>query len=237
MAYTVTNLITDAFHLAGIVSREFQTVSGHQLEVGLRDLNNILAERTTDKSMIPYYSEYVQALTAGQETYTIADLIEVSTATYAIGTTRYAMQPAHRDRYFGSARANNVSSLPYTYHVERQFGGANVYLYFLPADGYNMTIWGKFRLASVAYNQDLELTLDRFYTSYLTFALAKRLCNSYTYTVPPDVNSTLNGMEIQISKISAPLDMTTRFTSVLSTASSAPNYAIVNFGGWTTFSA
>lgn len=237
MAYTVTNLITNAFHLAGIVSREFQTVTGHQLSVGLDDLNDILAEKTTDKSMIPYYTTQDINLVANQETYFVDDLIEVATATYALDTVRYGMNQVPRDRYFGGPRANNVASLPYTFHVERQFGGANIYLYFLPASNYVMTLWGKFRLAQVTYNVDLETTTDRFYISYLKYALAERLCGSYNYTVTPEIDKRLSNMELQIDKMSAPLDLSIRFTSVLQSSSRSPNYAIANFGGWTVPSA
>lgn len=234
MAYTVTKLITNAYYLSGIVSRQFQTVSGGQLADGLDLLNDLLAEKTTDKGMIPYYSSVTQNTVAGQEVYNIPDLISVSSVTFTLNDVRYAMNQVGRDAYFGGARANNVQSLPYNFHVERTLGGANLYVYYLPDQVYPLEIWGLFRLASVALNQDLELTTERFYISYLRFALAKRLCIEFTYDVPPELEKQLNELELQIDKISAPLDLSLQKKSTLGGRSSSPNYAIANFGGWTT---
>ena len=67
MTYTVTNLITDAFYISGIVSREFETVSGPQGQVGLHVLNKILSDKTIEKDMIPYYTKYEFNAIAGQD--------------------------------------------------------------------------------------------------------------------------------------------------------------------------
>ena len=71
MVYTVTQLVTDAFHTSGIVGEEFETVSGEQQNKGFRLLNSLLAKKTADKSGIPYFLEYNSYFVIGQEQYVI----------------------------------------------------------------------------------------------------------------------------------------------------------------------
>lgn len=158
MAYTVTNLITDAFYISGIVSREFETVSGPQGQVGLALLNNILTDKAIEKDMIPYYTKYTFNAVAGQETYFIPNLEELDTLVFYLNTVRYQMREVERIKYRGSPRANNISSLPFNWNLERCLGGANISLYFFPNLAYPMEAWGLFRLGSVALNTDLYNT-------------------------------------------------------------------------------
>jgi hypothetical protein len=241
MSYTVLKLISNAYYLAGIVSREFQAVSGTQHADGLDLLNDVLAEKTVDQGMIPYVTKYNLSTVVGQENYEVPDLISINTLTFVKDDVRYAMNKMFRRKYFGSNRANNVQSLPYHYHFERhgpQNGGliapgGTLSLYFLPDSVYEMEIWGLFRLASVTLNQDLELTLDRFYISYLRYALARILCVEFNYSVPEELQRKLDEMQLQIDKSSAPLDLTLQKLSSLDPEAQTINYAIANFGGWT----
>lgn len=158
MTYTVANLITDAYYASGIVSREFETLEGSQGWLGLNVLNDILSDKTIDKGMIPYYSKYDFFAVAGQEMYFIPNLEELETLTFFINNVRYQMREVDRIQYFGSARANNINSLPFNWHLERIVGGANIYLYFFPQTNYPIEAWGQFRLTSVTMNQDLSNT-------------------------------------------------------------------------------
>ncbi len=95
-----------------------------------------------------------------------------------------------------------------------------------------MTIWGQFRLQAVVINQDLSLTLDRFYINYLKFDLAVRLCAEYNYTVPPGVMTQFKKYEDNISKKSGPMDLRLIKLSSLQRRGSI-NYGQVNIGhGW-----
>ena len=234
MAYTVTQLITNAFKLSGVVSRDFETVSGPQFAEGLDDLNDILADKTSDKSMIPYFQSFDFTSVIGQEAYPIPNLIEATSLVFFLATVRYAMIPMDRDAYFGLPRAQNIESLPFTYHVERNFGGATIYIYFLPQQAYPMQLWGKFSLSSVTLNQDLSLTIDRFYINYLKYQLAQRICNDYNYEVPASISGQLSEYQQQITKKSAIFDLACKKISTLTNQNIGLNYAAVNLGkGWT----
>ena len=86
--------------------------------------------------------------------------------TFNIGTVRFSMSELTRKEYFATPRVDQLQALPFSYRVERCLGGANVYLYFVPNEGYEVKVWGKFSLNDVTLDQDLSLTYDGFYISY-----------------------------------------------------------------------
>lgn len=243
MPYTVTKLITNAFYISGIVSRDFQTVSGPQFQDGLDWLNEIFGDTSINNDLIPYFNKYVFTAVTGQETYFVPHLIELDTLVFFIDTVRYQMSEIQRRAYFGSTRAQNIQSLPFTWHVERAFQedpntnlqteGANLSLYFLPNTAYPMEAWGLFGLTSVVINQDLALVYPPFYINYLKYQLAVRICNEYSYEIPYGVQNQLDKYIQAISKRSQQLDLRTEKISTLGT-NTGLNYAIVNFGGWVT---
>ncbi len=234
MAYTTLQLINNAYYESGIVSRNFETVGGQQATDGLQFLNDVIADKTVENNLIPYYSQHDFTAVIGQEMYFIPDLIEIETFVFFINTIRYQTQNRARREYFGSSRADNIQSLPGSWHIERCFGGANLFIYFKPSQGFPLTIWGQFRLQQVTINQDLSLTLDRFYINYLKFNLAVRLCDEYNFNVPPGVAKQFAKYEDNISKRSGPMDMQFIKLSSLQKRGGL-NYGQINIGkGWTT---
>ncbi len=232
MAYTTLELINNAYYEAGIVSRGYETVGGQQATDGLEFLNDIIADKTVENNMIPYYQEYDFPAVIGQERYFIPDLISIDTFVFFIDTVRYQTENRGRREYFGSSRADNIQSLPGSWHMERCFQGANLYIYFKPNEAFPLTIWGQFRLSQVTINQDLSLTLDRFYINYLKYDLAVRLCTEYNFSVPPGVMKQLQKYIDNISKKSGPLDLKLIKLSSLQRRGGI-NYASVNLGhGW-----
>jgi hypothetical protein len=234
MAYTTLQLINNAYYESGIVSRGFETVSGQQATDGLEFLNELLQDKTVDNCLIPYYLELDFAAVIGQEKYFIPNLIEIDTFVFFIDTIRYQTQNRGRREYFGTSRANNIQSLPGSWHMERCFGGANLYIYFIPNQNFPLTIWGQFRLQNVVINQDLSLTLDQFYITYLKYDLAMRLCTEYNYSVPPGVAKQHAAYVDKISKKSGPLDLNIIKLSSLQKRGGI-NYGQINLGhGWIT---
>ncbi len=232
MAYTTLQLITNAYYESGIVSRGFETVSGQQANDGLQFLNELIQDKTVENGLIPYYTQYDFAAVTGQERYFIPDLIEIDTFVFYIDTVRYQTENRARREYFGSSRADNIQSLPGSWHMERCFQGANLYIYFKPNTTYPLTLWGQFRLQNVVINQDLSLTLDQFYITYLKFDLAARLCAEYNYSIPPAVAKQLAKYEDNISKKSGPMDLRLIKLSSLQRRGGI-NYGQVNLGhGW-----
>lgn len=233
MAYTARELISDAFHLSGVVSRDFQTVTGSQSTEGLKLLNNVLAGKRSQERLIPYFKEYNLTAVAGQEEYFIPNLALIETFTFNIDTIRYATRQDKRGTYFATGRVDNIQSLPYSWHTERTKGGSNLYIYFIPNEAYPMTVWGKFALDKVdSLDEDLELVYDLDYLDYLQYYVAKRICHAYGISLPPDTNKEFMRME-NILTDDSPLDLQMKKESTLSGRTQI-NYGDVNLGqGWT----
>jgi hypothetical protein len=231
MAYLVSQLISNAYFLSGVVSRGLEAVGGEQMSDGLTLLNALLAIKTANNRLIPYYSEYETTTVVGQETYFVPNLIDIEAITFNIQTVRFSMLERNRRFYFGAPRVDNINALPFDWHMERTLGGANVYLYFLPNAAMPLKIFGKFSLAEVELDDDLSETLDLFYIEYLRYALTEYICGEYQISVQPQVQQKLNEYEKIIRDIS-PIDLTIQKASTL-TAENGLNWAMVNFPGWT----
>lgn len=179
MTYTVTQLITNAYYLSQVVSRELETVTGSQLNDGLSMLNALLSLKSANTNLIPYYTEYTFTAVVGQETYFIPRLVNCETFTFNIGDVRYQTYPQSRRMYKGSSRVDNIESLPFHYNIERAVGGSNLSMYFLPSQTYPCIVWGKFGFSSVALNDNLDVLYDLYYIDYLRYRLAKRICSEF----------------------------------------------------------
>lgn len=232
MVETTNDLISNSYFESNVVAREFESVSGPQIANGLKWLNDIIGELVVDQTMLPYESTYSFNATIGQEAYPIDNIISIDTLTFIKNSVRYSMKYTARNEYFGSSRVENITSLPYEWYFERNFGGGTIYIYFQPDQAYPMTVHGLFRLSEVTLAQDLSLTLDRFFRTYLRYALASRICSEFSLPVPSGVSSTLERLTGLIKKRSRPLDLTIQKVSTLQ-QQGGTTWADVNLGrGW-----
>jgi hypothetical protein len=231
MAYTVTDLITRAYYLSQVVSRELQTVTGQQLDDALIWLNALLSLKSAYSRVIPYFQEYDFNAVIGQEEYFIPELVQPETLTFNIGPVRYSTMPQSRRPYFGSGRVDNITSLPFNWHFERVLGGSNIFLYFLPSDNFPIKIWGKFGFTNVTFNQDLLLTYDEYYIDYLRYRLALRICSEYGIPMQPQAMDELRELEEAMTDVSPP-DMSLSKVSTLQ-GETGINWGDINIGrGW-----
>ena len=204
MAYTAYQLITRAYYLSQVVARNLQTVSPDQVTDGLYLLNALLDYKSTDIRLIPYFNEYFFNTVQGQEEYFVPNLLYVDSLTFNIGTVRYSLNEMTRKEYFSGPRVDNIQSLPYGYRIERALNGANVFLYFEPADVYQMKLWGKFALADVTLVTDLTTLYDAYYIEYLRYALASEICEEWGSTFPDQSRMKLEAMEKKVVEVSPP---------------------------------
>jgi hypothetical protein len=206
VAYSAAALITESMYLSGIVARDLETPNGSQLRDGLRLLNMLLTEKSISARLIPYYARIDVPTVAAQESYFIENLVNLEELTLTFENVRYSLQYLTRDQYFGSSRAENISTLPVFYTYEREKGGTRIYLYFPPDRVYELNVMGKFSLSTVGYDDDLTLAFDQFYIDYLTYALAERICGSYNVTFTSENNEALKDYENALKGIS-PVDL------------------------------
>lgn len=235
MSYTVSALVTRAWYLSGIVSRDLQTVTGGQLEDGLDMLNELLAFKSADQRLIPYFTLYDFTAVVGQEKYFIPNLVKCETFTFFYGGTgnvvRYSLQEQQRKQYFGTPRVNNIQSLPGSWHLERTLNGSDLYLYFQPNIAYPLQITGKFAFGTVSLNQDLLLTYDRYYINYLRYALAEYMCAEYNIAFQTQGLQKLGEFEAVLTDISA-MDLTIQKSSSMQ-QNAGLNWGVINIShGW-----
>lgn len=231
MAYTTTELITRAYYLSQIVSRELEQVSGQQIGDGLVMLNALLSLKSAHTRLIPYYTIYDFNAVAGQEEYFVPNLVACETLTFTLGTVRYSMAPVSRKPYFGSGRVDGIETLPFNWHIERVLGGSNIYLYFIPDAAYPLQVAGKFGFESVALGDDLLEVFDLYYIDYLRYRLAKRICSENGIQMQPEALQELKELESQVTDVSPP-DLTINKISTLQGQTSL-NWADISLGrGW-----
>lgn len=231
MPYLVTELISDAWYLSGIVSRGLETVEADQTTDGLKLLNFLISRKSVEYRKIPYYQKYDFVAVPGQETYFIPNLVEIDTFTFFIQSIRYSITKEYRKRYWGSARAENIQTLPFSWNEERTLGGTNLYLYFFPDQNYPLQIWGRFSLGQVELFDDLETQIELFYIDYLRYDLCNYMCEFYNVDNTPANITQLKSYEKIIAEMS-PYDLSMIKMSTLQ-RQHAINYAEINIGrGW-----
>lgn len=206
MAYTALELITRAYYLSQVVSRDLQTLSASQVTDGLYLLNADLDYKSTDLRLIPYFKRTTFNTIQGQEDYFISDLLYVDSLTFNIGQVRYSLIENTRKEFFSGPRVDDIQSLPYSYRVERELNGSRIFLYFVPEAVYVMKLSAKYALTDVTLNTDMSLTYDRFYLEYLRYSLAVRICEDWGATVPDATRAKYMEMQKKLMDVS-PADL------------------------------
>jgi hypothetical protein len=248
MAYTAQQLISRAWFLSGIVARNLQVDTGGQSSDGLYLLNALLDFKQIETDLIPYWQYIELPLVAGQEFYFLPYVAVLESVTFNINVVRYPMDMVTRRNYYGSARVDDITSLPFSYNYNRALGGGNLALYFKPDTGYIMKAMVKIFLTDVNLNTDLtnisEVTpytfinssnqgYDTGYIEYLRYSLAEYMTSEYGIIFNPQSAKILTSMKRKLMYISPP-DLSMIKTTIL-TADGSPgwNWGDVNLGrGW-----
>lgn len=234
MTYSALKLVTNSYYASGIRAREFNTPSPSDISDGLEVLNDCLQTNTVDFGMLPYYTKYDFNFETGVSDYEIENLIDVRTIVFFLNSVRFSMRSTPIDVYHGNTRAEQVSSLPQQWVVDRDFGGATLRIYPKPSQDLPAQLWGYFRLPEItSLAVDLSLILDRFYINYMKYFLAGRLCEEFNQDVPMGTQKQLAIFHKLISKRSAKLDLTQKIT-LTNANQSTINWAFANLSnGWT----
>ena len=232
----VSELISRAYIFSGIVARGLNSVSAQQGADGLFLLNLLMGEIVIQPDYIPYYSFVTLTTVPGQEQYFFNNVASVETVTFLLNNVRYSLNLDNRRHYFGSPRAENISSLPFRVYHERVLNGTQVYLYFFPSQELVLQLKCKTFLPTLSVENldtDLNTLYDTSYQSYLMYLLVKKICQWNKITMNPEIQRELSRFQ-QIMDDMNPNDYTIHKSYSLSKGESL-TYADVNFGrGWTT---
>lgn len=212
MAYTVTELITNAWNLSGIVAAQAETVSGDQLKEGLDHLNDFLSLQSTEPRMIPYTRVYTFDCKTREDELFIDHLQCVDVLT--IKTNNYLLKALGRKDFFSLPCLHYSPSQPRAYHIEPDKGGSVLFLTPTPDENYSFRLVGKFGLTEADYNEDLSQVYDRHYLLYLRYGLADYLCELYNH--PFAAKGKLNTLTSKLRDYS-PLDLTIEKVSYFNT--------------------
>jgi len=245
MSYTAQQLISRAWYLSGIVSRSLQTPTGSQISDGLEMLNSLLNFKQIETDLIPYYTYIEMPLVAGQEFYFLPYVASVESATFNLDVVRYPMQPTTRRNYYGSARADNVTSLPFNWNFNRSLGGGNLAVYFKPQEDYPLKMMVKLFLVDVGLTTDMTNVsesvpytfinsanqgYDTGYLEYLRYALARYMCSEYGILFNPQSEQIFQAMQRELMYVSPP-DLSNRKASILNAnRANGLTYAQINIG-------
>lgn len=202
--YPAQQLINRAWNLSGIVARNFEVANGNETSDGLWLFNELLAEKSYDVKLIPYWGRIEFNLQQGQERYYIPNLYQVETFTFNIGSVRFPTFNAGRKQYFGDGRVDNIQALPFEWHLERELGGCYLYVYYLPMQTFVAKITGKFALTNVEENTNLANLYDLFYIRYLRFLLAEAMDLEYDIEFAADKKQKLRQIEQKLLYVSPP---------------------------------
>lgn len=230
MAYTALQLITRAYYLSQIVSRQLQTPTGDQITDGLYLLNADLDYKSTDLRLIPYFQRATFNTVQGTGEYFVPGLLYVDSLTFNIGTVRYSLIENTRKEFFAGPRIDDVESLPYCYRTERELDGMRIFLYFVPAAIYEMKLSGKYRLPTVTLTTDMSLTYDEYYIEYLRYSLAVRICEEYGATVPDATRAKYMEMQKKLMDVSPP-DLSIQKRGYFN-GYPALDWQLINIPGW-----
>lgn len=246
MAYYAQELVTRSWYLSGIIARNLQQVTGDQLTDGLRLLNALFDFKQIETDLLPYWTYIEMPAVANQEFYFLPHVADVELATFNIDTVRYPMDYTPRRAYFGSARVDNISTLPFNWNFNRGEGGGTLALYFKPESNYPIKMSVKIFLNNVSLGTDLtnistdlpytfletsNSGYDTSYIEYLRYALAEYMCSEYGIIFNPQSAAILRKYERKLMYMSPP-DLRLTKSSIL-TDWTGINYGDVNQGkGW-----
>ncbi len=249
MAYTAQELITRSWYLSGIVARNLQVPTGDQITNGLALLNALLDFKQIETDLIPYYQYIEFPAVPNQEFYFLPYVALIESLTFNLDVVRYPMSGISRTNYFGSARVDNISTLPFSYNYDRGLGGGNLALYFKPDSTYPLKAMVKLFMTDVTLTTDLQNIsetvpytfinssnqgYDTSYIEYLRFALAEYMCIEYGINFAPEAKAKLISYQRKLMYESPP-DLSIHKSSILNADQGGKmNWGFVNLGrGWT----
>lgn len=258
MAYTAQDLVTRSWYLSGIVARNLQVPTGDQITDGLQMLNDLLNFKQIETDLIPYWQYITFNAVQGQEFYFLPYVAAIETSTFNLGVVRYPMVNTSRTNYFGSARVDNIETLPFSYNYERSVGGGSLGFYFIPDTTYPIKLKAKIFLVDVSLGTDLQNVTESFvntynvpnytpytfinnaiqgydtaYIEYLRYALSRYFCSEYGVMFNPQSEKIFQSYQRKLM-YEGPPDLSNKKLSILySDSNPGYNWGDCNLGfGW-----
>lgn len=177
----VSSLIVDAYRFGKIFPVVEANPDSERLTDGLRLLNYIIDEMNIDGKEVVLNASFT--IDNPTTPYPLKGWIEISSATYRIGSVETPMEIVSLDKFMGTSYIRNVKSIPYLGYFQRSdLDGFNLNFYFDPDEKYPITINGLKSIDKLTLNDDINVKA-KIYKVYL---LERLIQNLRAYNSKPD---------------------------------------------------
>jgi len=184
---SVRSFVSDSYQ---IVSASTPTVPlhGDDLSKGIAILNRLLGQYSANGLMITVSKKvnFAVGIGVGEITFGPSDfvptpdvttegrLVNLLNAWVSLNGITYPLIDESRTEFFSSYKYEPLAGLPRFIIVQPETNITRVQIYPKPSQPYDLTVYGKFQLATLTANDDMS-ELPTYFYLYLQFALAKYL--------------------------------------------------------------
>lgn len=225
---TTNELIINSLYLLGELGVG-ETPDAFMLSSGLELINELLDKFAADSVYIPYLTELLFNLVAGQPTYTISDMVpadvvgdrivDLSFANYTVPSAGqgiiYPMQIINKAQYYGVTRLTPLNTRPGFIFLDKQDNESIVTLYPAPDQPYPCRLGVKSMINQLHANQSLT-ELPPFYYGFLKYCLARKFLSYYPSGNWPDTAEQEYQDYFSTIKNANETDLTVRPSAILS---------------------
>lgn len=222
---TTNELIINSLYLLGELGVG-ETPDSYMLSTGLELINEIIDKFSADSIYIPFLTSISFTMVAGQDTYSISDIVtadisqdrvvDLSFANYLVDTISYPIRIINKDTYYGVVRLSQptLTARPGFVFLNKQDTVSFVTFYPAPDQAYPCTLQAKVMINQLTEHQNLN-SLPPFYYGFLKYALARKFLAYYPSGNWPKQNEDEYQDYYHILKSANETDVTVRPSVVL----------------------
>lgn len=186
---TANDIIVGAFNLIAVASPD-DVLSARNLNVGLDNLNDILAFFSSDGQEIPFRTKFSFTLQSGKNAYTFSQngsadinmppIIELSECNITFNNVILPCNVVPYSNIVNTSRVSDLNAIPGTVYLQRQAEYSELFFYPAPTALINLgaTIYAKFALGTLILFEDVVQVPD-YYVRFLKYELARVLASIY----------------------------------------------------------
>lgn len=186
----ITNdIIISSLYLLGELGTG-ETPDAFMLASGLEIINEILDGTSSDSIYIPFLKTLNFTMVAGQDTYTVSDIVsanitsdrivDLSMATYLVQTISYPIRIINKATYYGVVRLSNptLRARPGFVFLNKQDTTSSLVFYPAPDQAYSCTVQVKQMIDKLDPQENID-ELPPYYYGFLKYAVAREFRSYY----------------------------------------------------------
>lgn len=184
---TTNDIIVNALYMIGELGVG-EVADAQMLTSGLELVNELLDQFSVDSIYIPYLTTINFTMTAGQDIYSVSDLVssditedrvvDLSFANYTVDTIVYPLRIINKATYSGVVRLTNLLARPGFIFLDKQPTQSFLTLYPKPDQAYPCSVQAKVMIDKLEAQEDIS-ELPPYYYGFLKMALARKFLAYY----------------------------------------------------------